>query len=92
MPKVHQINHPLLAHSLTILRNRNSDTECFRRHTDIVSQIMIMEAAREISIDERLIQMPLTEYRGAEIHRSLIFVPVLRAGISMLFPARDFLP
>ncbi len=92
MPKVHQINHPLLAHSLTILRNRNSDTECFRRHTAIVSQIMIMEATREISIDERLIQTPLTEHRGAEIHRSLIFVPVLRAGISMLFPARDFLP
>lgn len=92
MKNVFTARHPLLEHSLTVLRDKATDTEAFRHHTAIVSQIMIMEATREFSLDPKPIETPLMPMIGAEIHRSIIFVPVLRAGISMLFPARDFLP
>ncbi len=92
MDNVTQVNHPLLQHSLSILRDKTTDTESFRRHTAIVSQIMIMEATRALRSQDIEIETPLTATIGSEIQRSLIFVPVLRAGISMLFPARDFLP
>jgi uracil phosphoribosyltransferase len=92
MQNVQLIDHPLVKHSLTILRDKNTDTETFRRHTAIVSQIIIMEASKGIKLTKKEIETPLTKVQGFEISRSMVFVPVLRAGISMLVPARDFLP
>jgi uracil phosphoribosyltransferase len=92
MNTVTRIDHPLLTHSLTILRDKNTGTEEFRRHAAIVSQIMIVEVTRNISMHEKMIETPLAPTQGFSIDESLVFVPVLRAGISMLFPVRDFLP
>lgn len=92
MSSVYVINHPLLKHSLTILRDKNTKTEEFRRHSAIVSQIMIMEATRDLTLTEKSVETPLETMKGSKIQDGLVFVPVLRAGISMLFPARDFLP
>lgn len=92
MKYVHVVNHPLLKHSLTILRDKNTETENFRYHAAIVSQIMIMEATRDISTENSKVETPLTTTDGFSISESIVFVPVLRAGISMLFPVRDFLP
>jgi uracil phosphoribosyltransferase len=91
MSTVRHLDHPLIKHSLTILRNKETNTDIFRRHTAIVSKILIMEASRGLSLNEIPINTPLTETTGYEILESIVFVPVLRAGISMLFPARDFL-
>jgi len=92
MNLVHLVDHPLLKHSLSILRDKNTSTAEFGRHSAIVSQIIILEATRDMQMDETTIQTPLTETRGYRIHESLVFVPVLRAGISMLVPVREFLP
>jgi len=92
MNLVHIVDHPLLKHSLSILRDKNTSTAEFGRHSAIVSQIIILEATRDLEMDETTIQTPLTETRGYRIHESLVFVPVLRAGISMLVPVREFLP
>jgi uracil phosphoribosyltransferase len=51
-----------------------------------------MEATKDVPMNERTIETPLAATTGYSIQESLVFVPVLRAGISMLFPARDFLP
>ena len=92
MKNVILIDHPLLQHSLSILREKETSTELFQRHTAIVSQIMIMESTRDLGLYEVDINTPLAATIGHKIEKSIIFVPVLRAGISMLFPARDFLP
>jgi uracil phosphoribosyltransferase len=92
MKNIFTAEHPLLKHSLSILRDRETATDIFQRHTAIVSQIMIMEATRELTLHETNIRTPLAETTGYQIDKSIVFVPVLRAGISMLFPARDFLP
>ncbi len=92
MKNVHLVKHPLLEHSLTILRDKNTGIEDFRHHAALVSQIMIMEATRNLPTDEKLIETPLTTMVGQKIRHSVAFVPVLRAGLSMLFPAKDFLP
>ena len=91
MDDVKLITHPLLQHSLTILRDKTTSTEDFRRHTAIVAQIMIVEATRELTLHKHIIETPLAETEGQKIQESIVFVPVLRAGISMLFPAQDFL-
>jgi uracil phosphoribosyltransferase len=92
MHNVQLIDHPLVKHSLTILRDKHTDTETFRRHTAIVSQIIIMEASRSCKVTKKQIETPVAATTGFEIYRSMVFVPVLRAGISMLVHSRDFLP
>ena len=92
MSKIHVINHSLVKHSLSILRDKETRTDIFRRHTATVSQILIVEMSKNLSIQEYNVETPLTATTGHKIKESIVFVPVLRAGISMLFSARDFLP
>ncbi|MBN2007726.1 uracil phosphoribosyltransferase [candidate division KSB1 bacterium] len=92
MSNVVCVEHPLMEHSLTILRDKHTDTESFRHHAGIVSQIMVITATSDIPMTEKQIETPLAEMTGHHILHSVVFVPVLRAGISMLFPARNFLP
>lgn len=92
MKNVHLVDYPLIKHSLTILRDKNTGIEDFRRHAAIVSQIMIMEATKDVPMHEKSIETPVTSTQGYSIQESIVFIPVLRAGVSMLFPAKDFLP
>jgi len=92
MTTVHLVDHPLLQHSLAILRDKNTTTEAFRQNSAIVSQIMILESTKDIPTENKKIETPLKPFEGKRIKESIVFVPVLRAGISMLSPARDFLP
>jgi uracil phosphoribosyltransferase len=90
--QTHIVSHPLLQHSLTILRDQTTDTETFKRHAAVVSNILIMQATHDLVLHEKPIQTPLAAMVGQEVEKSLVLVPVLRAGLSMLFAAREFLP
>lgn len=92
MKNIHLIEHPVLKHALSVLRNKETSTEDFRRHTAIVAQIMIMEATRNVPLRQISIETPLARTDGFQIDQPIVLVPVLRAGISMLFAAKDFLP
>jgi len=92
MSKINIIDHSLVKHSLTVLRNKNTKTEMFRRHTATVSQILIVEVLKNIATKEITIETPLNIAKGHKVQEKIVVVPVLRAGLSMLFPARDFLP
>jgi len=89
--KVHQINHPLLAHSLTILRERGTATAEFRRHAGIVSTVMLIEATRHLGLEAKSIQTPLAATTGSQLAGRLVVVPVLRAGLAMLAAAQELL-
>ena len=90
--KVICVSHPLLAHSLTILRDKRTTTEDFRRHADVVSKIILVEATKHLSTIRRNIETPLAPFTGRELNDKIIVVPVLRAGLAMLIALRDFLP
>lgn len=92
MSNVHLIDHPLLQHSLTLLREEYTSTAEFKSHSAIVSKILLMEATRDLLLSDKSITTPLAPMNGKEIADSLLLVPVLRAGLSMLFTAQEFLP
>jgi uracil phosphoribosyltransferase len=92
MSKINIIDHSLIKHSLTVLRNKNTKTEMFRRHTATVSQIIIVEVLKNIATKEITVETPLNIAKGHKVQEKIVVVPVLRAGLSMLFPTRDFLP
>ncbi len=86
------VDHPLLKHSLTILRDKNTGTEEFHRHSAIVSQIIILNAIKSIESEKIETETPLVKTTGYKMHESIIFVPVLRAGLALLEAAKNFLP
>lgn len=92
MDNVHLIQHPVLEHSLTLLRDRRTGTEEFRRHAAIVAQIVLLEATRALPLKKRSVRTPLAAAQGGQLTGELVLVPVLRAGLSMLPPALDILP
>ncbi|MEK7129812.1 MAG: uracil phosphoribosyltransferase [Patescibacteria group bacterium] len=92
MKHVTVVEHPLIDHSLTIIRDKDTGTEEFRRHADVVSKILLIEATKHMLLKEKKIETPLAPFSGKELKDDVIVVPVLRAGLAMLIALRDFLP
>lgn len=92
MQNVHVVEHPLSAHSLTALRDERTTAQDFKTHASIVAKTLLMEATRDLELEPHRIQTPLEEMQGSRLKNDVILVPVLRAGLSMLFAAQEFLP
>ncbi|MDO5740835.1 MAG: uracil phosphoribosyltransferase [Ornithinimicrobium sp.] len=83
--RVHVADHPLVAHKLTYLRDKRTDTPTFRRLTDELVTLLAYEATREVRVTPFDIETPVAATTG--IHLSSpkpLVVPVLRAGLGML--------
>lgn len=86
------VSHPLIEHSLTVLRDKTTRTEDFRKHADVVSKILMIEATKRMQLKKRTIETPLSKFSGKELEDDVIVVPVLRAGLAMLFSMQEMLP
>ena len=79
------IDHPLVTHKLTALRDVATETATFRRLADELVTLLAYEATREVRVQPVTVQTPLGDAAGVKIgHPAPLIVPVLRAGIGML--------
>lgn len=78
-------NHPLVAHKLTVLRDRRTDSPTFRRLTEELVTLLAYEATREVRVTACTVETPLMSSPGVKLSspRPLV-VPILRAGLGML--------
>jgi uracil phosphoribosyltransferase len=79
------VEHPLVSHKLTVLRDRATDSPTFRRLTEELVTLLAYEATREVRVTEYAVQTPLAPAVGVRLSppRPLV-VPILRAGLGML--------
>ncbi|WP_137893677.1 uracil phosphoribosyltransferase [Ramlibacter sp. 2FC] len=85
MDQVHLIDHPLVQHKLTLMRQKNASTSSFRRLLDELSTLMAYEVTRDMPLHEIEIETPLEKTTGRMIDgKKLVFVPILRAGLGIL--------
>ena len=79
------IDHPLVAHKLTRLRDVGTDSPTFRRLTEELVTLLAYEATREVRVTPVTVQTPLAPANGVKLSapRPLV-VPILRAGLGML--------
>ncbi len=81
----HVADHPLVAHKLTALRDRSTDSATFRRLADELVTLLAYEATRDMRVEPVRVQTPVAGADGVRLARPLpLVVPVLRAGIGML--------
>jgi len=79
------IDHPLVTHKLTALRDVATETATFRRLADELVTLLAYEATREVRVQLVTVQTPLGDAAGVKIgNPPPLIVPVLRAGIGML--------
>jgi len=87
------IDHPLVTHKLTALRDATSDTVTFRSLTDELVTLLAYEATREIRVEPVSVTTPVGPAHGVRLVRPKpLIVPVLRAGIGMLDGMTRLLP
>ena len=83
--RVHIADHPLIAHKLTALRDKNTDTPTFRRLVDQLVTLLAYEATREVRTEPVDIETPVAPSRGIRLASPKpLVVPILRAGLGML--------
>lgn len=79
------VEHPLVAHKLTLLRDRSTKSPLFRELTDELVTLLAYEATRSVRVESVTVPTPVRESRGVHLSdpRPLV-VPILRAGLGML--------
>ena len=90
--RVSVVRHPLVENSLVALRDVTTGTDEFRRHARLLTLILAFHVLEDLPTQEVTVQTPLESTPGHVISRSVIFVPVLRAGLAMLDAMSGFVP
>ena len=87
------VEHPLLQHKLSILRNKQTGTKEFRDLVGEIATLLCYEATRDLPMEEVEIETPITMAKTKVLAgRKLALVPILRAGMGMLDGMLTLLP
>jgi uracil phosphoribosyltransferase len=79
------VDHPLVAHKLTVLRDATTDSPTFRRLTEELVTLLAYEATREVRVSPHTVLTPVAPAAGVKLTRPRpLVVPILRAGLGML--------
>jgi uracil phosphoribosyltransferase len=83
--RVHVADHPLIAHKLTYLRDKRTDSPTFRRLAEELMTLLAYEATREVRVEPFEIETPVAPTTGIKLSNPKpLIVPILRAGLGML--------
>jgi uracil phosphoribosyltransferase len=92
-PLVHHINHPLVQHKLTLLRERERSTSSFRRLVHEIAMLLAYELTRDMPTRPIEVETPLETMTGRVIDgKKIVFVPILRAGLGLLEGMLEVVP
>jgi uracil phosphoribosyltransferase len=86
------IQHPLVQHNLTRLRDKRTGPQEFRRVLGEIAALMLHEATRSFETRPVAVSTPLGRARGLRLRREVLLVPVLRAGLGMLDSILQLIP
>ena len=84
MSKLHVIDHPLIVHKLSIMREKETGSKDFRQLLDEISMLMGYELTRDLPLEDYDMETPVAPTVGKKISgKKLAIVPILRAGLGM---------
>ena len=87
------VEHPLLQHKISILRNKQTGTKEFRDLVGEIATLLCYEATRDLPLEEVEIETPMAVTKTQVISgRKLAFVPILRAGLGMVDGVMQLVP
>jgi len=93
MSVVHVMDHPLIIHKLSIMRNKKTGSKDFRELLDEIATLMGYEVTRDLPLENVTIETPLTRMTAKMVSgKKLAIVPILRAGLGMVDGIQRLVP
>ncbi|OJF91574.1 uracil phosphoribosyltransferase [Alkalibacterium sp. 20] len=93
MGKFQVIDHPLIQHKLTIIRDKNTGTKYFREVVNEIARLLAYEVSREMPLQDIEIETPLVKTVQKQLAgKKVVIVPILRAGLGMVDGMLDLIP
>jgi uracil phosphoribosyltransferase len=92
MSNIFASTHPLVAHKLSRLREKNTDPKRFRELVREIAALLTYEATADLVTQPKTIETPLTTMTGAELCEKIGLVPILRAGLGMVEGVWELMP
>lgn len=86
------LNHPLIDHKLTIMRNKETGTKEFRQNLDEIAMLMAYEVTKGLPLKNVEVVTPICPMTGKELVRPIILVPILRAGLGLVDGFKTIIP
>lgn len=91
--KIIVMDHPLIAHKITYIRQESVGTKEFREVTGEIAQLMCYEATRDLKTENVIVKTPLMETTGKVLSgKKLAVIPILRAGLGMVDGILSLIP
>lgn len=85
MSTLHIVDHPLITHKLSIMRNKKTGSKDFRELLNEIAMLMGYEITRDLPLEDVIIETPITKTKAAMVAgKKLAVVPILRAGVGMV--------
>ena len=93
MATVHEMDHPLIKHKLSLMRDKTTGVKEFREAASEIAMLMCYEATRDLPLKEITIETPVSEARVQVISgKKIALVPILRAGLGMVNGVLSLVP
>ena len=93
MAEVHVLDHPLIQHKVSILRDKNTGVKEFREVVGEIAALMCYEATRDLPLEDVTIETPIATGTFKRLSgKKLAIVPILRAGLGMVDTIIDLIP
>lgn len=89
---VNILNHPLIEHKLTRLRDKDTNTRNFRLYLNEIAGLMAYEISRDLPLEDIKVQTPIGETRARQLQKEIIIIPILRAGLGMVDGILNLIP
>jgi len=88
----HIIDHPLIQHKLTQIRNKHTGTKEFRENVNEIAGLMAYEITRDMPLRKTETETPMMRCITSELSRDIVLIPVLRAGLGMVDGITSLIP
>lgn len=93
MGNFHVIEHPLIEHKLTIIRDKTTGTKDFREIVNEIARLLAYEVSRDLPLEDIEIESPLVKTTQKTLAgKKVVVVPILRAGLGMVDGILDLVP
>jgi uracil phosphoribosyltransferase len=92
MSNVYESKHPLVAHKLSRLRDKNTEPKKFRELVREIAALLAYEATADLAVTPRELETPLAKMTGQELQEKIGLIPILRAGLGMVEGIWELMP
>src|SRR5712691_11948998 len=92
LPRVHISSHPVMAHKMTALRDKNTQPPEFYRLIKEIGALLAYEATASLTLETTVVETPLRQMTGQRLAGGIGVTPILRAGLGLAESFREVIP